>query len=104
MELLSDLSTWGERFLDHWEPGTYCCARCGHKLYSSGDKWSGPCPWPSWRRPVADGIRALPVVGYNAYECRVSEVYCDRCELFLGHQFEDAVDKGDRHPAARWRH
>ena len=32
------------------------------------------------------------------------EVYCGGCELFLGHRFEDAREKGDVHPRAQWRH
>ena len=39
MELLSDLVTWGELYLDHWQPGGYSCSRCGHLLYRSEDKW-----------------------------------------------------------------
>mmetsp|Transcript_6949 Transcript_6949/g.20434 ORF Transcript_6949/g.20434 Transcript_6949/m.20434 type:complete len:225 (+) Transcript_6949:165-839(+) len=104
MELLSDLSTWGERYLDHWESGTYLCARCRRRLYKSSDKWSGPCAWPSWRRCLPGAVRKLPVVGYGSYRCAVHELYCDRCELFLGHQFEDAIEKGDTHPEARFRH
>lgn len=39
MELLSDLVTWGELFLDHWQAGSYLCSRCSHPLYHSDDKW-----------------------------------------------------------------
>ena len=39
MELLSDLVTWGELFLDHWQSGVYACSRCNHSLYLSEDKW-----------------------------------------------------------------
>lgn len=71
------------------------------------------------------------VAGYNGYQCAVFEVYvptqqlavscqssashlrrgllaccryCKGCDLFLGHQFADAKEKGDRHPQAHWRH
>ena len=50
MELLSDIVTWGEEFLHHWEKGKYHCARCSMILYSSEDKWKGPCVWPSFRK------------------------------------------------------
>ena len=50
MELLSDIVTWGEVFLHHWEAGKYHCARCSTVLYSSEDKWKGPCVWPSFRK------------------------------------------------------
>ena len=105
MEMLSDVVTWGERFLAHWQPGVYACARCGRSLYHAKDKWSGPCIWPSWRRPVSgDAISASPLTRYNSYTCAVAEVYCAGCELFLGHMFEDALEHGDTHPDARWRH
>ena len=35
-----------------WAVGTYVCARCQRPLFASKDKWSGPCVWPSWRRPI----------------------------------------------------
>ena len=105
MEMLSDVVTWGERFLAHWQPGVYACARCDRALYHSKDKWSGPCVWPSWRRPVAPGaISTSPLTRYNSYTCAVAEVYCAGCELFLGHMFEDAIEHGDMHADARWRH
>lgn len=104
MEMLSDLATWGERFLHHWEEGTYVCARCNQALYHSRDKWSGPCIWPSWRRGLVGAVSEAPLLSYNSYTCNVSELYCGRCDLFLGHKFDDARYHGDTHPNARWRH
>jgi len=75
MEILSDLSTWGEHFLHFWQPGSYACARCEKHLYHSSDKWSGPCPWPSWRKPLAPNAISETVLGeYNNYTCAVAEV------------------------------
>lgn len=105
MELLSDLYTWGERYLHHWEDGIYICSRCHNPLYSSVDKYKGPCVWPSFRKGI-DNSRALytrEVFPYNNYTVTVMEVYCGKCKLFIGHQFEDAKDKGDTHPEAHWR-
>jgi peptide-methionine (R)-S-oxide reductase len=111
MEMLSDLVTWGEQFTSFFEPGVYRCARCGVGIYSSADKWKGPCVWPSFRKTLAldndsgaDAAAFADVANYNKYECRVSEVYCKNCDLFIGHRFEDGAAKGDRHPDARWRH
>ncbi|KAH8055384.1 peptide-methionine (R)-S-oxide reductase [Aureococcus anophagefferens] len=82
----------------------YACARCERPLYASDDKWSGPCLWPSWRRDLPGAARHAPVEGYNGYVVDVHELYCGGCDLFLGHAFADARDKGDAHPDARWRH
>jgi peptide-methionine (R)-S-oxide reductase len=105
MELLSDILTWGERYLHHWKEGLYVCSKCNHALYSSSDKYKGPCIWPSFRQPINPSSLATTVVyPYNNYKVEVREVYCGSCDLFVGHQFEDAREKGDTHPDARWRH
>lgn len=114
MELVSDIVTWGERYLHHWEIGLYCCSRCLNPLYHSKDKWKGPCVWPSFREPVSCnldgglkedlGISTETVYPYNNYTVTVQEVYCSKCDLFIGHRFEDGKQKGDNHPNAHWRH
>jgi len=100
-----------EVFLNEWRDGIYACSQCDQELYSSHDKWRGPCAWPSWRKPVSQSaVRTHDVFhdewtqGYNGYKCEVLELYCSQCNLFLGHQFADAAEKGDTHPAAEWRH
>lgn len=104
MEVFSDIWTWSEKFLDHWEEGEYNCSRCKNALFSSTDKWKGPCVWPSFRRPIdEDNVDLSEVADYNGYTCKVVEVYCKKCDLFVGHGFEDGVAKGDNHPDARWR-
>lgn len=61
--------------------------------------------WPSFRKPAsATSLSTTEVSPYNNYTCVVKEVYCGQCELFIGHQFEDGVSKGDTHPEAHWRH
>lgn len=69
------------------------------------DKFVGPCVWPSFRRAIRDdAISSACVFPYNNYVCEVREVYCGKCDLFIGHQFADAKEKGDSHPDACWRH
>lgn len=105
MELISDLVTWGERYLHHWKDGIYSCSKCLNPVYSSHDKWKGPCVWPSFRKPISENsTHTRTVENYNSYTCIVKEVYCGNCYLFLGHQFEDGVAKGDVHKDAQWRH
>ena len=95
-----------ENYNEHWQSGTYHCARCRHALYESGSKFVGPCMWPSFRSGLSGGLhtRTVPVGSYNEYTCEVREVYCGACRLFLGHQFDDGRACGDKHPDARWRH
>ena len=128
MELLSDIISWGELFLNHWENGTYICSRCDHALYSSTAKWKGPCVWPSFRKAINNddcggnttgGIGSSSSSGdtnevslsyerienYNGYKCNVDEIYCNHCNLFIGHRFEDSLEKGDNcDEATGWRH
>lgn len=105
MEVLSDLFTWGERYLHNWQEGIYSCSRCLSAVYSSQDKYRGPCVWPSFRKPINNNaVITREVLSYNGYDVTVKEVYCATCRLFMGHQFEDARAKGDNHPEAHWRH
>lgn len=105
MELVSDVVSWGERYLHHWKKGTYKCSRCLIPLYGSTDKYKGPCVWPSFRKSIEEeSIAKSRVSPYNKYEVAVDEIYCGNCHLFIGHRFEDAGSKGDTHPDAHWRH
>mmetsp|Transcript_6471 Transcript_6471/g.10203 ORF Transcript_6471/g.10203 Transcript_6471/m.10203 type:complete len:153 (+) Transcript_6471:412-870(+) len=104
LELLSGVVT-GESYRDLWDMGQYMCSRCNNLLYSSQDKWKGPCVWPSFRKAAKGGaLLHVPVEKYYSYTCVVEEIYCSKCELFLGHAFEDGIAKGDVHEGARWRH
>jgi len=111
MELISDIVSWGEMYRHIYDIGSYHCARCDNLLYSSEDKWDGPCVWPSFRQAACvvgdnDNISLLSevVFPYNKYTVEVRELYCGRCKLFIGHSFEDGRTKGDKHIHARWRH
>lgn len=103
MELVSGLVT-NENLRNNWIDGNYSCSKCYNILYSSNDKWTG-CGWPSFRKSYnEDSISTIDVDNYNGYSICVREIYCKKCDLFIGHQFEDAIAKGDVHPDARWRH
>lgn len=105
MELISDIVTWGERYLNHWKEGVYVCSRCDNPLYNSKDKYKGPCIWPSFRKSHnINSTLEEEVYPYNSYKVAVLEIYCGNCKLFIGHKFEDAAVKGDNHPDAHWRH
>jgi len=104
LELISELLT-GESLCKLWSHGVYKCAKCALVLYSSRDKWSGPCRWASFRKAVDyDALYERLVTPYNNYTVAVAELYCSRCHLFIGHSFEDGRSKGDNHADARFRH
>ena len=96
-----------ENYNDFWGEGCYHCARCAHALYGGDSKFVGPCMWPSFRKGYSpDSLHAteVPRGSYNEYVCDVHELYCGKCQLFLGHQFADGVACGDTHPEAGQRH
>ena len=50
-----------------------------------------------------ENVDLATVTDYNNYSVTVKEVYCKKCNLFIGHAFEDGKAKGDVHPNAHWR-
>ncbi len=81
------------KYDDFYEEGVFCCKKCDTPLYSSKDKFSSGCGWPSFdddtgvvkRVPDADGRRV--------------EIVCASCGGHLGHVFEGEgiTPKNTRH-------
>lgn len=73
--------------LDHEKRrGTFICAGCGQRLYSSSTKFDSGSGWPSFYRPLpgAVGTSTDYKIGYAR-----TEVHCARCGGHLGHVFND---------------
>ncbi|HSG33931.1 MAG TPA: peptide-methionine (R)-S-oxide reductase MsrB [Sphingomonadaceae bacterium] len=76
--------------------GTFVCAACANRLYSSETKYDSGTGWPSFWKPIDDGA-----VGYSTdyklgYPRR--EVHCADCGGHLGHVFDDGPrPTGKRH-------
>ena len=66
--------------------GTFTCAGCALPLFSSATKFESHTGWPSFFRPIANGVatKADRSLGMTR-----TEVLCRRCGGHLGHVFED---------------
>jgi len=81
------------KYNDFYEDGTFYCKKCNTALYTSKDKFSSGCGWPSFdddlgtvkRVPDSDGRRV--------------EIVCSHCGGHLGHVFEGEgmTAKNSRH-------
>ena len=76
--------------------GTFVCAGCGNRLYSSKTKFDSGTGWPSFYAPIdsgAVGTRTDYKIGYPR-----TEVHCADCGGHLGHIFNDGPKPtGKRH-------
>ncbi|MDX3910879.1 MAG: peptide-methionine (R)-S-oxide reductase MsrB [Sphingobium sp.] len=66
--------------------GTFLCAGCDRKLFSSKTKFDSGTGWPSFWKPLprAIGTDKDTMLGYSR-----TEVHCAQCGGHLGHVFDD---------------
>ena len=76
--------------------GTFVCAGCGNRLYSSKTKFDSGTGWPSFYAPIDSGAVGTSrdfKLGYPR-----TEVHCADCGGHLGHIFNDGPrPTGKRH-------
>ncbi|MGB3710658.1 MAG: peptide-methionine (R)-S-oxide reductase MsrB [Erythrobacter sp.] len=81
---------------DSKRKGTYVCAGCGNKVYSSAHKFDSGTGWPSFYKPI-DGTAVGTSTDYKIGYPR-TEVHCADCGGHLGHIFGDGpAPTGKRH-------
>jgi peptide-methionine (R)-S-oxide reductase len=73
-------------YWDHHAAGTYRCAGCGEELFSSSHKFDSGCGWPSFDRPLGEGVETAIDESHGMVR---TEVHCARCGGHLGHVFPD---------------
>ena len=71
---------------DEHRRGTFTCAGCNNRLFSSATKFDSGTGWPSFYRPLTDAIGTT--VDRTLGMTR-TEVHCADCGGHLGHVFQD---------------
>lgn len=66
--------------------GTFVCAGCGQRLFSSSTKFESNTGWPSFWQPLKGGVGTS--TDWKIGMAR-TEVHCARCGGHLGHVFDD---------------
>jgi peptide-methionine (R)-S-oxide reductase len=71
---------------DEHRTGTFACAGCKQKLFSSSTKFDSHTGWPSFWAPLE---KAVATGGDNSFGMSRTEVHCTECGGHLGHVFDD---------------
>jgi len=76
--------------------GTFVCAGCNNRLYSSAHKYDSKTGWPSFYKAVDKGAVGTSTDYHIGYPR--TEVHCADCGGHLGHIFGDGPEPtGKRH-------
>ena len=74
-------------YWDNHEKGTYYCAACGAKLFTSDTKFDSGTGWPSFYAPASETV--VDKDSDTTWGMVRTEVKCHRCGSHLGHVFDD---------------
>ena len=74
-------------YVDTEDDGTYVCAACGNRLFSSGTKFHSGSGWPSFWDVISEGNIKLNTD--TSHGMNRTEAVCSKCGGHLGHVFND---------------
>jgi len=75
------------KYWDNHKKGTYLCAGCQAKLFTSDSKFDSGTGWPSFSE--AANKKNITEKPDNGFLSRRTEVICSKCGGRLGHVFSD---------------
>ncbi|NQU35225.1 MAG: peptide-methionine (R)-S-oxide reductase MsrB [Bacteroidetes bacterium] len=75
------------KYYKHKEDGSYHCAGCGAKLFSSDTKYDSGSGWPSFYQAI-DKEAVTEIKDTSLGMVRI-EIVCKKCDGHLGHVFND---------------
>ena len=81
---------------DFYEEGIFTCKKCNAELYTSKDKFSSGCGWPSFDKEIAGG--KITTKEDTTLGMKRVEINCAKCDGHLGHIFDDGpTETGKRY-------
>lgn len=81
---------FNNKYWDNKEPGIYVSIVSGEPLFSSKDKYKSGTGWPSFTKPIEEGV--VKVGTDNSHGMTRDEVRCVKADTHLGHVFNDGPE------------